>query len=386
MRVNFNEITASTINFNINYIEVQDIPIAMGGQGEVYKSIDGKFAVKILFNDIPDPKIEKIIKKFSQKFMNGEINFNTPGFLAFPLLSFKTYLNGKEVRGTLAHYLPENQYLSLDQALNTVIQNWNLRQKIQLCGQIAQFFDKIQSIGYVYVDVSWENIKISRDGKVAFLDFESGGFLDTPDAEPATLGKTEGFEAPELALSPQPNISVATDWWAMAVLFFIILTGYHPFTFIDSISTAREYVKSVKWPNFHPKFCNNNYSEFNYILKSIDQSLIKLFEKTFNDGFEIPSSRVTPFIWLQTFNNLFNPKFVELTPKSKFISKDKKLISLYWKTDNIKFIIIKEIHPTKLFPPSGKFTLITDKKINQLTLIAIPKQGHQKEITQTVEI
>jgi hypothetical protein len=172
----------------------------------------------------------------------------------------------------------------------------------------------------------------------------------------------------------------------MAVLFFIIITGYHPFTFIDSISTAREYVKSVKWPNFHPKFCNNNYSEFNHILKSIDQSLIKLFEKTFNDGFEIPSSRVTPFIWLQTFNNLFNPKFVELTAKSKFISKDKKLISLYWKTDNIKFIKIKEIYPTKLFPPSGKFTLITDKKINQLTLIAIPKQGHQKEITQTVEI
>ena len=95
---------------------------------------------------------------------------------------------------------------------------------------LALAFRGVHKAGYVIGDVNDKCVEANRQNDVAMLDCDGYGFTDlaTGRAFSNNMGQPE-FQAPEA----QGNLSNRTqeqDLFGLAVLIFLLLTGYHPYT------------------------------------------------------------------------------------------------------------------------------------------------------------
>lgn len=363
-----------------------------GGQGEVYKSNDENFIVKILYDDIAHFTITntiKIINRFKNKF--GKDIFKIPCFQAFPLIAFKTILDAKEKFGIISKYL--KNYEILDPCIDQ-IQNLEYKQKLQLCYQLSIAFLVFSEIGYVYIDTSTTNTLVDlKNVSIALIDFESGGLIDEPDSITSTLGKREGFEAPELALvnyTGNDRINLFSDWWSLAVMIFMILTGFHPFFFLNSIANLPEYIQNTGWPEIPPDITAPEIAEFQRSINELDPELLTLFKKTFNNGFLNASDRTSPFTWKITLEKLiYEPVVLKIEKNIRNIF-GKKFITVKWKARNVNFVTInsKLTNPFKMFYPEDEIELVVDdtQKNPVLLKIIFYQNNTNKTISEEIEI
>ena len=103
--------------------------------------------------------------------------------------------------------------------------------RVRVALNLALAFRAVHKAGYVIGDVNDKSVEVNQQNDVALLDCDYYGFTD-PTTGRAFSDNGKGqpeFQAPEV----QGNFSNRTqeqDLFGLAVLIFLLLTGYHPHT------------------------------------------------------------------------------------------------------------------------------------------------------------
>jgi serine/threonine protein kinase len=190
-----------------------------------------------------------------------------------------------------------------------------LNYRMRLCFNIAVSLQKIHSGGkYVLVDLKPDNIIVQKTGVISFVDLDSvevvmngESLFDAPVATPE-------YTAPEhyRSLPYDPTARQAWDNFSVAVIFYKLLFGIHPFAAaskspyehcltLEQKIEAGLYVHNPKFKSYfsvipppHKKF------------EDIDNDLKILFNRTFSDGHFDPESRPNAEEWCLVFLKAIN--------------------------------------------------------------------------------
>jgi len=108
--------------------------------------------------------------------------------------------------------------------------SYNEKSAAELLRQLASALVYIHSLGITHRDLKPENILLSSkspDATVKIVDFGLSKLVKEDQALMTTVIGTWAYCAPEV-FSQQPYDS-SVDTWALGILMFIMLSGYHPF-------------------------------------------------------------------------------------------------------------------------------------------------------------
>lgn len=184
--------------------------------------------------------------------------------------------------------------------------------RLKICFNIAVAVHEVHSTDhYVLVDLKSDNIIIQPKGLVSIVDMDSVEIIDKNDVLYAAPVATPEFTPPEYYRGVQPGkmpIYETWDHFSVAVIFYKLLFGIHPFAgscsppydkytslhqkiehglFVHSPSKA-QYFKVIPPP--HRKFSD------------IDPNIQVLFIRCFEDGHRLPDQRPDADEWCWTIS------------------------------------------------------------------------------------
>jgi serine/threonine protein kinase/Tol biopolymer transport system component len=128
-------------------------------------------------------------------------------------------------------------YLVLEHIEGDHIDNYCDQHRLGIEARIRLFLDVLEAIAHahanliVHRDLKPPNILVRHDGKVKVLDFGIAKLLQDEDRPATTLQTLEGGMTPEYAAPEQLTgaaATIATDVYALGVLLYVLLTGFHP--------------------------------------------------------------------------------------------------------------------------------------------------------------
>ena len=175
---------------------------------------------------------------------------------------------------------------------NSVTDWWldtgGLVRRLWLGAKIASIFERLQSRGLVYGDVSSNNIMVSKSAdftEVSLIDLDNLFYFGERDSAEVW---TPTYSAPEIAVNSSAP-TFASDNFSLAVILFELITMVHPFMDGDSVKIAdtdseryelalRCMVPSVidsSGENICSKYSIQNEQEL------VGQPLLDLFNKTY---------------------------------------------------------------------------------------------------------
>eukprot|EP00210_Caulerpa_lentillifera_P000268 g261.t1 len=125
-------------------------------------------------------------------------------------------------------------------------------------------FNTMHRMNIIYRDLKPENILIDRNGYLRLSDY---GFATIADSTALTLCGTPDYQAPEIIL--RKGARKASDYWALGILIFEMLTGDAPFKALtdDPLDTYRLIVSG----KFHiPRFVSSAAADLITKLLQVD--------------------------------------------------------------------------------------------------------------------
>lgn len=226
----------------IGRLVVENVAFASGGAGEVYRAKDASdkvYCFKKLIN-IKKGDVEKIthMSQMAMPICNSGslcwpidtvLEKNLTGFI-MPMakdgsidLLYLTNLTWPVSRKKPTSLLA----LKLDR---TVVDG--IRRRILICCNIAAAVDAVHSVGGVIVDLKPQNILLAEDGTISLVDLDSIQIFKDNVLYRGPLG-TPQYMPPEsfkINYDNQTIIDKSWDYFSLAVIFYEILLGIHPYT------------------------------------------------------------------------------------------------------------------------------------------------------------
>lgn len=239
--------------------------LASGGMARVYKAMDYKLqrqaAVKVLEEDkIADDKT--LTKRFQREAQaiaalehDNIITIYQYGeqdgvyFLAMKLVK------GKDLADELARLRRSKQLMNVERA-------------VYIMEQVASALDYAHAQKIIHRDIKPSNILIDKDDKAILTDFG----LVLRAASETTMGTAFGtprYIAPEQAISSNKAVP-QSDIYALAVIFYEILTGQTPFNGDSPMEIA---LSQISDPPPTPRSINPN------IPPEVEKELLRALEK-----------------------------------------------------------------------------------------------------------
>lgn len=182
-----------------------------------------------------------------------------------------------------------------------------LRRRLQLCFNLAAAVDSIHKLGnYILADLKPDNILVTDKGIVTIVDIDSMA-LHTPRGQFISGNvATEEYAPPEYhkGVNPQvPTISQTWDYFSLAVIFYRLLLGLHPFAgsakapydrlngladliqhgFFAQSPSRKQYLAATPPPH--------------QLFHQLDKPIQDLFIRCFERGHEAPHYRPSPAEW-----------------------------------------------------------------------------------------
>lgn len=308
-------------------IVLEKNPIAKaGGEGAVYKikspSIYAKYCAKIYHKERlggASHLREKKIQYMLQNLPNIKNNNRCKICWTKEILYKKS--NHKKFRGFIMPLAHNNSIQLYDLCqLNTkkLSGKWNdkygrdnilgLINRMKLCVNIASGVSTIHNMGsYTIVDLKPQNILVTIDGNISMIDLDSIQINDPKDIQILNASvSTPGYVPPEgKTKSPsQYTINETWDRFSIAVIFYEILFGIHPFCVTPkhgNQTTIHEFIQSGLFP------FGKNRKEIKVIppphnkFKKLPHNFQKLFINTFDIGLNQPSKRTSVGEWGKAF-------------------------------------------------------------------------------------
>ncbi len=188
-----------------------------------------------------------------------------------------------------------------------------LRFRLKVCYNIAAALRTIHTTGkYVLVDLKPDNILIRANGLVSVVDTDSIEVIENGEALYAATVATPEYTPAEYYKGVKPGevlIKPSWDRFSMAVIFYRMLFGIHPFAAtakapyneVNSLGDKIKFGLFVHSPLLAGKFevIPPPHNQFN----NLDPELKQLFMRAFVDGFEDPEARPSAEDWGKAFVN-----------------------------------------------------------------------------------
>jgi len=298
--------------------QYEDTHFASGGQGKLYRSLDGTHTVKLYK---PDSKKEKMrfarIRTLIDDFNPAKDDAYWANYFAWPQklvvaphAGFRmSYISMK----TLDKHLPF-YYSDIYGDLKSEERGWFIG-RIATAIKLACAANRLASLGLCYSDFSEKNIMVDPfEGKMTLIDCDS---LFVPDRLPPEIVGTGNYRAPELYSGLVKNPSLETDRHAFAVVLYLWLVGYHPLEgdkvysteiFDDGEEDQQDKLRYGSEALYieHPKDASNRLSGQKVTAHTLGDELEKLFQRAFVKGLHNPKERPRPFEWQRVLINTYD--------------------------------------------------------------------------------
>lgn len=184
--------------------------------------------------------------------------------------------------------------------------------RLKICYNIARVIDLIHKTGnYVFLDLKPENILITLNGKIFIIDCDSLQVSDSKQVLFAGSALTVKYAPPESqSLSfIKDKIPITWDQFSIAVVFYEILFGIHPFTatykapYDKATSLGSKIAEELFVHGKKNKWlyaCPPPHTEYQFL----DAHLKQLFERALGRSIQL---RPTMFEWGQVILKQFQP-------------------------------------------------------------------------------
>ena len=176
--------------------------------------------------------------------------------------------------------------------------------RLKLCANLAVAVHRICSIGYyVLGDMKPQNVRVTHDGVIFLLDTDSIQISNDQKLLFKAGAITPDYAPPEIMKCP---LSATWDRFSIAVVFYQIMLGIHPFASIpvDELGEFTSFHNNISHGLFPYGSNKNKIKSFASRHKSFDKipaSLQRLFLKTFEDGLNQPELRTSIEDWGTVF-------------------------------------------------------------------------------------
>lgn len=333
----------------LNYLE--KIPLQSGGECEVidYVSEGGQGYIYATTN-------RRMLKWYKEEFKSGPLKKNIEQLarvktpypnLTWPLMMTQDY---KGSFGYLMNRIPSG-YVPLSYFIFDDEYNLNVEEILQVGYAIAASFNAIHQQGYVYQDINPGGIFVNKQLKsVIICDLDNCN----KDGKEFVVG-TPMYMAPEL-VTKMANVSLATDYYSLAVILFRLFYINHPLEGKKTWSKPMNVQDEIEYFGKNPVFVldpvdhsNGFYQDCTLALEKrwhwFPQILKDTFIKAFTTGLKNPKRRINDEMWMEVIKQCYDC-FV----KKKF---DTQIKEGFFSLETISYLKINI---------NGQKTLISDYK------------------------
>jgi uncharacterized RDD family membrane protein YckC len=306
-------------------ISIEDNPFAQGGEGKIHKIV-APHSYRDCCVKMYDPKyrtptrqakIEFLIQHRPAYLQNSKYMVCFPQELVFTNNLFLKQFAGfimplafKESIQLEALCTPNirpvyKNHQRFDRKLPEAFKN-----RLQLCLNLAVPVHLVHSLGqYVFVDIKPQNILVSPDSRISIIDIDSIQISYNKQILYPAQVNTPEYSPPEWwNVAKDKYISEAWDRFSVAVIFYQILFGIHPYaaTFKSPYANINEIPEKIK----NGLFVHGHNSTFVSALPPPHQTFIQLdpnsqalFKEAFEVGLWDISKRPTIDQWGQAFSD-----------------------------------------------------------------------------------
>lgn len=192
---------------------------------------------------------------------------------------------------------------------------FGLQNRIKVCKNIAAALVQMHQTGnYVLVDIKPENIKVNLKAQVSIIDIDSIEVVNHQRLIfPAEKTSMEYSPAEIKKMNIKQDLVEDTwDRFSMAIVFYKVLFGLHPFTGTckppyDKLVSNEDKIAEGLFPMGEQKKHFQVIPQPHKAFYSIAASVQRLFIRCFGEGHASPSARPSAEEWLQTFQK--SPRF-----------------------------------------------------------------------------
>jgi DNA-binding helix-hairpin-helix protein with protein kinase domain len=190
----------------------------------------------------------------------------------------------------------------------------SLRLRLKVCYNIAAAVQMIHATNrYVLVDLKPDNVMIQPNGLISIVDTDSVEVVENGQMLFSATVATPDYTPPEyysnnMEIGKTP-IDESWDRFSLAVIFYRIMLGIHPFAAscnapYDNLASLSDKIKYG--------FFVHDADKLSYFLiipaphaafKKLDEEIQQLYISTFDTGHHNPETRATPIDWLSIIPN-----------------------------------------------------------------------------------
>ena len=174
--------------------------------------------------------------------------------------------------------------------------NEGMFSRVQICTNIALAIYEFHKAGkYVIVDLKPPNLMVTHDAKVSLIDCDSIQITSNNGTTFYSDVMTLDYAPPEYSVknSARTKIDQSWDYFSLAVIFYQILTGIHPY--VVRFQGINEQIDTWDYKIKNAYFAHGNKSNLLTVVpelhdnyKYLPPELKKLFERAFlNDQYSI---------------------------------------------------------------------------------------------------
>ncbi len=368
---------------NGQQVSIEDQPLASGGEGAIHKITSSNYqgcCVKLYYLQYRtkqrEQKLEYMVQNPPPNLQSNSYVICWAKELVFQNNQFVGFILPLAFQGSIQLY----------ELCNTTIRNnlsniWkqkydrsNILPRLKLCVNTAIAIHNIHSLKkYVFVDMKPQNILVTDDGKVSIIDLDSvqisNGNHVLHHAQVATPEYVP-FEGERLNPS-QHFIPETWDRFSMAVMFYELLFGLHPFTGSNfkgqysNITTLAECINNGLFVHGSKRHFFSIIIPLHNNFDILPPEFKDLFMRAFENGHNNPHSRPTAEEWGRTIHTL-------LSQTNITIKNPTQTVTVQTKTKTVTTQNTKQVSPVNTQKPkNNKNTLITVLVIIGVILAAI---------------
>lgn len=288
----------------------EDSPLAVGAEGAIHLSRDGRSVVKLY---LPDPQKEtgriQRIDMLIHELNPTSGGHNWAEYFTWPEKRVVSPSVGYRMRyasglKTLEHFILPRAF----QRLKPDERGWFIG-RMGVALKLATAANRLATMGLCYPDFSGKNILVDAfRASMTLIDCDS---LTIPDRLPPTVEGTSNFRAPEIVMRAVTTPSVISDRHTLAVIFYYWLLLWHPLNgdrFFDPDPMQDDLLRYGQKALYieHPKDDSNKAQGQVFKAHMLGPELEGLFRQVFVDGLYHPEGRPQPYLWQRAFYRTYD--------------------------------------------------------------------------------
>jgi len=318
--------TLTLITRTYQIITVEGKHFASGGEGKIHKILSPEIYLNCCVKLYEEKyrtqtrlaKIEFLIKNAPTHLQNNDFMVCFPQELVFIDQQFAGFIMQLAFEDSIQL---ESLCTPTIRAVNTLHQNFNrqlsdaFQKRLQLCLNLAVPIHLVHSLNnYVFVDIKPQNILVDPDSKISIIDIDSIQISKNKRVLHSAQVNTPDYIPPEWQGVSIKDKYIPVEWdsFAVAIIFYRVLFGIHPYAASFNapyahLTTLPDLIKNGFFVQGRNKSAITILPAPHALFTQLDLKLQRLFMAAFEGSLHKPSQRPTLDQWGKTLFNIIKP-------------------------------------------------------------------------------